>query len=577
MSGWAGVVRGWGGCGAEIQRTLLPMHPTQTVPMLVWPGAARARGQCWYTTDIAPLLRTQTVPRLGSGYPFGWGGAGPVLGYNGHCSLAPHANSPRLGSGFAAWLVYPGRRGASAGIQRTLLPCMHPTQTVPRLVWPCSARARGWGGDTTDIAPLPPTQTVHRLIWPCSARARGWGGNATYFAPLLPTQTVPGWEVVLPPLGLRRGRGASAGIQRTLLPCSARKQSPGIWPGAEPVLGYNGHCSLAPYANSPRLGGGFAANSPPAGLAGAARGWGCGAGIQRTLLPCSLRKQSPARRWFGRCWRRGGAARAGASAGIQRTFAPHAPYANSPHAGLAWCGAGAGLGREYNGHLLPMLPTQTVPRLGSGFAAWLVIRGGAGPVLGYNGHCSPCTLRKQSPGWFGRGAGLGRVRSGDTTDIAPYAPYAPYANSPPADLAECGAGAGLGRECNVLCSLTPYANSLPAGRWFCRHVWLGRGGAARARGQCWDTADIAPLLRTQTVSRLIWPGAARRCWDATAFAPLLPTQTVPGWEVVLPPCLVGPGWCGAGAGPVLGYNGHCSHAPYANSPPAGKWFSAWLV
>ena len=198
---WFGLVRRGRGASAGIQRTLLPCSARKQSPgwEVVIRLAGAVRGQCWDTADIAPLLRTQTVPRLGSG--------------------------------FAAWLVYPGRRGASAGIQRTLLP-MHPTQTVPRLVWPCSARARGWGGDTTDIAPLPPTQTVHRLIWPCSARARGWGGNATYFAPLLPTQTVSrlgggfaamsGWAGVV-----RRGRGASAGIQRTLLPCSARKQSPG--------------------------------------------------------------------------------------------------------------------------------------------------------------------------------------------------------------------------------------------------------------------------------------------------------------------------------------------------------------
>ena len=321
MSGWAGVVRRGRGASAGIQRTLLPMHPTQTVPGRL-AGAARC--------------------------------------------------------------------GAGAGIQRHLLP-MFPTQTVHRLIWPSAARARGWGGDTTDIAPLPPTQTVSRLGGGFAAMSgwarvvrRGRGASAGIqrtLLPMLATQTVPGW------LGrVRRGCGAGAGMQRTLLRMHPTQTVPMlVWPGAEPVLGYSGHCSLAPHANSPPAGKWFCRL---ADISGAARGWGgCGAEIQRTLLP--------------------------------------------------------------------MLPTQTVPML-----VWPGRRGaGAGAERRYNGHCSLCSLRKQSPaGW----AGAARGQCWDTTA---FAPHAPYANSPPADLAECGAG--LGRGC---------------WGWFvlCRHPALGMFGFTRS-------------------------------------------------------------------------------------------------
>ena len=311
---------------------------------------------------------------------------------------------------------------------------MHPTQTVHRLGsgFPLGWYSRGgaglgWGGCGAEIQrtllpmlPMLPTQTVHRLIWPSAVRARGWGGDTTDIAPHAPYANSP-------PAGLARC-GAGAGLGR----------------------GYNGICPHAPYANS-----------PPAGLA-----------------------------------------RCGAGAGLGRGYngiCPHAPYANSPPAGLARCGAGAGLGRGYNG-ICPHAPYANSPHAGLA--------------------------------WCGAGAGLGRVRSGDTTDIAPYAPYA---NSPPADLAECGAGAWLGRGYNGHCSPCTLPKQSPG--W---EVVFRLAGAAR--GQCWDTTDIAPLLRTQTVPRL-----------GSGF-PL-------GW---------------GGAGPVLGYNGHCSLAPHANSPPAGKWFSAWL-
>ena len=174
---------------------------------------------------------------------------------------------------------------------------MLPTQTVPG--WLGLVRGQCW--DTADIAPLLRTQTVHRLVWPSAARVRGWGGNATYFAPLLPTQTVSrlgggfaamsGWAGVV-----RRGRGASAGIKRTLLPMHPTQTVhrlgsgyPFGWGGAGPVLGYSGHCSLAPHANS-----------LPAGLArcGAARrGAGPVLGYNGICSPCTLRKQSPC--WFG--------------------------------------------------------------------------------------------------------------------------------------------------------------------------------------------------------------------------------------------------------------------------------------
>ena len=430
LAGIAGAARGWGwgGCGAEIQRTLLPMLPTQTVHRLVWPSAARARGQCWYTTDIAPHAPYANSPPAGLAV-FG-AGAGPVLGYNGICSPCTLRKQSPCWFGLV-------RRGASAGMQRHLLPYSLRKQS-PAGRWFCRHVWLGRGG---------------------AGLGQERRGDTTYFAPLLPTQTVS------------------------------------------------------------RLGGGFAAMSGWAGVV--RRGRGASAGIQRTLLPMHPTQTVPGRL-----------------------------------AGAARCGAGAGIQR----HLLPMFPTQTVHRL-----IW------------------PSAARAR--GW-----------GGDTTA---FAPYVPYANSPPADLAECGAGAGLGRGYNGHCSLAPYPNSLPAGRWFCRHVWLGQGGAARARGQCWDTTDIAPYARYANSPRLVGPSAARvRGWggNATYFAPhapyansphaglarcgasagiqrtLLPCSArkqSPGWEVVLPL-----GWYirgGAGLGRVRSGDTTdiAPYAPYANSPHAG--------
>ena len=241
------------------------MLPTQTVPMLVWPGAARARGQCWYTTDIAPLLRTQTVP--------GWEVVIRLAGaVRGQCwdttdiaPYAPYANSPRQ--------VWPGRRGA--------------------------ARARGWGGDTTAFAPHAPYATNSpRQVWP---GRRGRGASAGIQRTLLPCSArkqSPGWEVVLP-LGWYGRGGAGLGRVRSGDTTAFAPHAP--YANGPRLVGparARGQCwdttDIAPLLRMqtvPRLGGGFAAISGWAG-AGAARR-GASAGIQRTLLPCSLRKQSP--------------------------------------------------------------------------------------------------------------------------------------------------------------------------------------------------------------------------------------------------------------------------------------------
>ena len=450
-------------------------------PCLVGPGwcgagAGLGRERRGDTTYFAPLLPTQTVSRLGGGFPLGRGGAGPVLGYNGHCSHAPHANSLPAGKWFSAWLA---RRGASAGIQRTLLPCSLRKQSPGwEVVFRLAGAARGQCWDTTDIAPHAPYANS-------------------------------------PPAGLAVF-GAGEGLGR----------------------GYNGHCSLAPYPNSLPAGRWFCRL---AGLAGAARARGqCWdttdiAPLLRTRTVPRLGSGFPLG-WYSR----GGAGLGRVRSGDTTAFAPHAPYSNSPHAGLAWCGTGAGLGRRCNGH------------------------------------CPPCTLRKQSPCWFGR------VRRG------------------------CGASAGIQRH------LFPYSlrKQSPARRWFCRHVWLGRGGAGLGQERRGDTTYFAPLLPTQTVSQLGggfaamsgWAGAARG-WGRSGAGiqrTLLPCslrKQSPGWEVVFRLAGAARGQCwdttdiapyapyansppaglavfGAGEGLGRGYNGICSLTPYANSPRLGGGFAA---